>query len=152
MYANQFGQYQKEQYTSNNQGKLIIMMYEGAIKFIEEALKGIRNKDIGARGYYLSRADKIVAELNLTLDIQKGGEVAKNLSRLYTFIRQQILVSNCKGEEKPLIDTLEILVDLKGAWNQIVKGSVANKPTLPVKKPEGSVAPTERKRFAVTAY
>ncbi len=156
MYQRQFNQYKTEQYTTTSQGKLIVMLYDGAIRFLKEALKAIAENDPNQRGYYLGRAEKIIAELNLSLDMKKGGDVASNLSRLYTYMLEQILLCNARGEVKVVRDTIiPILMDLKDAWEHIVnkttveaaQPAVAKGMNLPLSS--AATAPASHKRITI---
>ncbi len=160
MYQRQFNQYKTEQYVTTSQGKLIIMLYDGAIRFLQEAIKAIAENDPVNRGHYLGRAEKIIAELNQSLDMKKGAEVAKNLSRLYTYMLEQILICNARGEVKVVRDTIvPILMDLKDAWEHIVNktapqqaSSAAAKGATampPLSATAGTAPPANHKRITI---
>ncbi|MBF0274025.1 MAG: flagellar export chaperone FliS [Nitrospinae bacterium] len=152
MYANQFNRYKTDQYTSNNQGKLIVMMYDGAIRFIKEAINGIKNKDKYTQATYLSKAEKIISELKITLDMEKGGEIAKNLERLYNYIAEKILFSNLHGKVEPLEEVVLLLVDLRSAWDQISKAPVQPMAQANTSMANVDAAPVQRKSLSVRAY
>lgn len=150
MYANQFNRYKTDQYTSNNQGKLIVMMYDGAIRFIKEAINGIKSKDKHTQATYLSKAEKIISELKITLDMEKGGEVAQNLARLYNYMSEKILFSNLHGKIEPLEEVVALLANLRTAWEQISKAPV--QPMAQARMGTGDAAPVQRKSLSVRAY
>ena len=64
--------------------RLIVMLYDGAIRFINEAAYAMQQRDYETQNTKLQRAQKILAELISSLDFDKGGEIAENLFRLYT--------------------------------------------------------------------
>lgn len=96
--------------------KILLMLYEGAIRFIKQAMTAIDNKDIAGRGMNIGRAFDIILELNNTLNHEKGGDIAKNLEQLYMFVTDQLTKSNATGQRKPLEDALKVLETLYSGW------------------------------------
>ena len=72
-------QYRKNQISTSGQSHLILMMYEGAIKFTKLALESMDKDDLASQGKYIQKAHDIVNELSLALDFKKGGDVAPRL-------------------------------------------------------------------------
>ena len=107
--AKHYKQYQKNNITTSNQGQLILMMYEGAIKNISMAIDCIRQKDIPGKGLHIRKSHDIINELSLALCMKKGGDISKRLERLYQFILNQLALANIKSETKVLETTLDIL-------------------------------------------
>ena len=87
-------QYHKNAISTSSQGRLIIMMYEGAIKFTTMAIKSIDEGEIAGQGKYISKTHDIISELSLALDIEKGGEVALRLESLYQYTLSQLTIAN----------------------------------------------------------
>ncbi|NIA16805.1 MAG: flagellar export chaperone FliS, partial [Planctomycetes bacterium] len=75
--------YQETAVTTQTKGRLVVMLYDGAIKFLKLAIKEIEAKNPEAKGKYISKALDILFELNTVLDMDIGGEVAVNLRKLY---------------------------------------------------------------------
>ena len=78
--------YQAVQVTTTDRGRLLLMMYEGGIKFLKYSLAGLEENDIAKFCRYLSKGQAIIAELMNTLDFEKGGAIARDLDRLYDFM------------------------------------------------------------------
>ena len=78
--------YKENSITTQSKGRLIVMLYEGAIKFMKLAIENIEQKDYEAKNNYLIRAQNIITELNAVLDVEAGGEIAENLRKLYVFM------------------------------------------------------------------
>ena len=116
-------QYRKNQISTSGQGHLILMMYEGAIKFTKLALESMDKDDLAGQGKYIQKAHDIVNELSLSLDFKKGGDVAPRLESLYQFTLSQLTLANIKSEKKPLQTVLNILNPLLEAWNQLYEAS-----------------------------
>jgi flagellar biosynthetic protein FliS len=82
--------------------RLIVMLYDGAIRFINEAAHAMRQRDYEAQNAKLQRAQKILAELISSLDFDKGGEIAENLFRLYTYMYNQLVEANINDQPRPI--------------------------------------------------
>ena len=116
-------QYRKTQISTSSQGRLILMMYEGAIKFTSLAVESMAKGDVANQGKYIQKAHDIVNELSLALDFKKGGDVAPRLESLYQFALSQLTLANIKSDKKPLQAVLKILTPLLEAWTQLYDAS-----------------------------
>ena len=116
-------QYRKNQISTSSQGRLILMMYEGAIKFTSLAVDSMAKGDVANQGKYIQKAHDIVNELSLALDFKKGGDVAPRLESLYQFALSQLTLANIKSDKKPLQAVLNILTPLLEAWTQLYDAS-----------------------------
>lgn len=105
--------------------KLVIMMYDGAIRFLNECKKRIDAGDIAGRGLYISKAQRIIGELQETLDMQQGGEIAVQLERLYTFVIQNLTKANIKGDKAAIDHSLQVLENLRTAWQEVMLNAQA---------------------------
>ena len=130
MVPNRFrNEYHHDEIATSSQGKLIVMMYEGALNFVNLAIEGIDNNDISKKGIYINKAHDIINELSFALDVEKGGEVAQKLESLYQFALHQLTRANIKSDRKALESIINILTPLMDAWNEILiknKNSGAN--------------------------
>jgi flagellar secretion chaperone FliS len=113
---NAAAKYKQSSVQSATPEKILLMLYEGAMRFIKQAMTAIDNKDIAGRGMNIGRAFDIILELNNTLNHEKGGDIAKNLEQLYMFITDQLTKANATGQRKPLEDALKILETLYSGW------------------------------------
>ena len=116
-------QYRKNEISTSSQGRLIIMMYEGAIKFSTMALQSIEKGDIASQGKYINKTHDIINELSLALDLKKGGEVAQRLESLYQYMLSQLTLANIKSDRKPVETVIKILSPLAEAWEQLFHAS-----------------------------
>lgn len=119
----QAGAYQANQVSTVNGSKLILMMYDGAIRFINEAIVKVDTKDVAGRGLYISKAQKIINELESSLDKNRGGQVAVNLEKAYQEMSRKLTEANISGEASGLRVTLKMINTLKGAWEKVINGS-----------------------------
>jgi flagellar protein FliS len=100
--------------------KLILLLYQGALLAISTAKNQILRKDIAAKGKSISHAILIIDEgLKASLDKNAGGELAQNLSALYDYMNQRLLVANLKSDIDVLDEVSTLLTELKGAWEEI---------------------------------
>lgn len=124
-----YQKYKNTSIQSASKEKILLMLYEGAIRFMKLALVAIDNKDIAGRGMNIGRAYDIVAELNNTLNFEVGGELATNLEQLYMFVTSQLTKANMSGDRKALEDALGIIETLHSGWilaiEQIKKNELA---------------------------
>ena len=118
---NAYAKYKTTSVQSASREKLLLMLYEGCIRFMKQALMAIDKKDIAGRGVNIGRAFDIVNELNNTLNHEAGPEIAKNLEQLYMFISEQLTKSNATGQKKPLEDALKIMETLYSGWVEAIE-------------------------------
>ena len=113
--------YKQTQVTSASKEKILLMLYEGAIRFVKQAMIAVDNKNIAERGMNIGRAFDVVLELNNTLNHDIGGEISKSLEQLYMFITDQLTKSNATGQRKPLEDALKVLETLYSGWVEAIE-------------------------------
>jgi len=120
-------QYKRAKVQTADQGKLIILLYNAAIKALKEAIISINNNNIEVSHNNIIKTQKIITELLVSLNISEGGEIAKNLQGIYVFINKQLMLANLKKDGNILNDILEMLTNLRDAFRQIIE---VKKPVL----------------------
>lgn len=113
--------YQRTEIATADQKRLILMCYEGAIERIQKAKEEMFNKNYEEKTKNLSKAREIITELQCALDFEKGGQIAKNLDAIYSYILNRIFEGDCRNDIAAIEETLTILKGLKGAWETIFK-------------------------------
>lgn len=121
MNKNAYQKYKTTSVQSASREKILLMLYEGAIKFTKLAMKAIEEKKIADRGMNIGRAFDIIMELNNTLDHKVGGQVAVQLEQLYMFMMEQYTKANITGDPEPLKTNLKLLQTLYDGWVQAVE-------------------------------
>lgn len=111
--------YQETAVTTQSKGKLVVMLYDGAIKFLKLAIKEIEAKNPEAKGKYISKAIDILFELNAVLDMEAGGEVATNLRSLYLFMGRHLTEANTKQDIGKIEEVIKLLEELNQSWKAI---------------------------------
>lgn len=104
--------------STQSQGQLIIMLYDGAIKFIDRAVEGIASRQIQEAHVNIIKTQRIVNELLVTLKLDVG-EVAQQLQTMYQYMYQQLVQANIKKDVQILDEVKELLIGLRDAWKQI---------------------------------
>lgn len=111
--------YREEYVNGLRQKELILMLYDGAIKFTAAAKDAIMEKDVIGGYQLIIRARDIVTELLCMLNVEKGGEVAANLRRLYVYLIGRLTEANFAQEVSHLDNVLTVLNNLRSAWAEI---------------------------------
>jgi flagellar protein FliS len=117
--TNPYNQYKQTQITTANQGKLIVMLYDGAIKFLNIALDNLNPKTYDIVNNNIIKAQDIITELLLSLNMEEGGEISQNLFNLYMYFKRQLLDANIKKDKEILEQIIKLLKELREAWDQI---------------------------------
>lgn len=112
------GQYTKTQVTTVDSGRLIVLLYEGAISFLQKAKNCHQGEDYSGLALNINRAMDIIDELDASLNTSEGGEVAQNLRNLYRFMNQHLIRVRAENNTKPLDEVINILSQLNEAWKQ----------------------------------
>jgi len=97
----------------------VILLYDKTIVLLKEADECIEKNDVPGKVNAIAKADRIIRVLNSSLDMENGGEIAKNLRDLYDFILNSLIIVNAKNDRKLLNDIIEILETLKEGWEGI---------------------------------
>ena len=111
--------YQQTAITTQSRGRLIVMFYDGAIKFMKLAIKALEEGDFAAKGQYLSRAQDVIWELNAVLDMEAGGEIAQNLRQLYFFMTRRLFEANAKKDPEMIREVITLMEELNQSWKTI---------------------------------
>ena len=113
--------YKSMQILSSKPEKLILLLYDGAIKFIRQGQSAMENQQLEEAHNNLIRAQNILVELMGSLNFDKGGEIASNLFRIYEFMHYTLVQANVKKEAAPLERVCEQLKRLRESWFQALK-------------------------------
>jgi flagellar protein FliS len=111
--------YRRVESESRSPLELVVMLYDGALRFIDEARAAHARKDLRARGRAISKTLAIVGELQNTLDMEKGGPVAEQLDDLYTYINSRLIDVTVKQDIAACDEVHKLLSTLRDAWSQI---------------------------------
>ncbi|MEN6428841.1 MAG: flagellar export chaperone FliS [Phycisphaerales bacterium] len=111
--------YQQAAVTTQSKGRLIVMLYDGAIKFLKLAVTELEAANYAAKGRYIARAQDIINELNAVLDMDAGGEIAQNLRGLYLFMNRRLSQANAKRDPQMIREVIALMEELNQGWRTI---------------------------------
>lgn len=109
--------------------QIMIMLYDGAIRFSLVAKKKIEDKDYAAKGTYIGKVQAIVSELMSSLDFSIAPELCSRLEQLYIYIIEQLTISNLELKTEPLDVVVELLKTLRDGWSEALT-SLPTDPTV----------------------
>jgi flagellar protein FliS len=120
MYANsrRLASYGKIANTETDPLKQIVMLYDGAIKFLNMTADDIEKEDYVAKGEHSNRAFDIINYLQSILDFEKGGEVAQTLDNLYRSINVLMLRASAELDANLMRKAADLLSPVRDAWDQ----------------------------------
>jgi len=130
---NSLQSYRETQIKTANQGRLIVMLYDAALRSTGRALQAL---DTGVKGFEtvnsaIIRAQDVVGELMVSLDMERGGDIARNLFGLYVFVNRQLMEANIRKDRQYLETARKLLAELREAWNAIADTK------SPAQRPQG---------------
>ncbi len=111
--------YQEAAVTTQSKGRLIVLLYDGAIKFMKLAIKELEAGNHEAKGRYIGKAQDIINELNAVLDTDAGGEIASNLRGLYLFMNNHLSEANIKRDPQMIREVITLMEQLNQSWKAI---------------------------------
>jgi flagellar protein FliS len=110
--------YRRAAVESSSPVQLVVMLYDGALRFCAEARGAILRRDITAKGKALSKVIAIVGELQATLDLERGGDVATSLHQLYSYLTDRLIAASYSQAVEPLDEAVRVLSNLRDGWSE----------------------------------
>jgi len=119
--AHSVNAYKETRVKTAGRGRIIVMLYDEAIKQLDTATELLeqKTKQLDKVNNAITKAQDILAELMVSLDFEQGGEIARNLFRLYLYFNDELMEANLKKEVEPLRGVRRYLAELRAAWKQI---------------------------------
>lgn len=117
-YANQ---YLTNAVQSASQEQLMLMLYDGAIRFLNQAVQAIEQDTLDKRSYYINKASAIISEFAGSLDYNQDSELADNLNALYMYMLKLLMQANLHNEAEPLVEVKKLLSELRETWDIAIK-------------------------------
>lgn len=116
---NQYEAYKNTEISTADQGKLIVMLYEGAIRFLNIARDNMDHRTYDVVNTNIIKAQDILTELMISLNMDAGGEIAENLMNLYAYMKKRLIEANVSKDVEILEEVTGHLSQLKSAWEEI---------------------------------
>lgn len=120
-------QYKSNQIQTASPEQILIMLYDGAIRFTRQAMQAMDTGDKKVQSEKISRTMAIICEFANTLDHEIGGEIAADLDALYSFMNRELSRANLKTDRKALEVVEELLVGLRETWVEASKVALMEK-------------------------
>ncbi len=143
--------YQTQRILTASPARRVAMLYEAAITSLHKAIDAIEKGEIEARWRANQRACDIIEHLLMTLDLERGGEIAQNLDRLYKFMIRHLIAVDVRNDPQPARDVIKLLEPLHQSWVELDKkiasegaAAVAPEPADPPREENGSEAGGDR--------
>jgi len=136
--------YQRAQIESASPTRLVVLLYEGGIRFCRLAQEAMRNGDLETQNTNLIRAQKIVGELLASLNRTKGGELASSLSSIYAHILEELVQANLYDKPEKLDHVISLLSEMRGSWVEIDRLASGEGPLVDAPDPVGQTAQVNR--------
>ncbi len=114
-----YGAYQKNKVLTGNPAELTLMLYDGAIKFINIAIMSIEKKDVEKTHINIVKTQRIIEEFRSTLNFKY--EVAKDFDNVYEYLLERLLAANLKKDPEILQECLEHLRTMRDTWKEVMR-------------------------------
>ena len=141
-------QYQNSQILNASPEQILIMLYDGAIRFCRQAKQAMASGDKLVQGEKISKTMAIVCEFSNSLDRKVGGEIADDLDALYDFIIRELTRAGRESDPKALETVDTLLSDLRQTWVEAVE--INREAKAPKVAPQFSTAQAPEKRFSAS--
>jgi flagellar protein FliS len=119
--SNPYSNYRKTQVITSSKEKILLMLYEGAIRFTKHAHKDLLEGNIASKGKYVSKSTAILSELMATLDFEAAGDLARDLESLYVFMIDKLIEGNIKNDAECFVVVENLLRTLYDAWKDVIE-------------------------------
>ena len=122
--ANPTAQYKQQSILTAPPGRLVVMLYDGCLRFLFQAAYAMREGDRPNSQDRMRRAEAIIDELTVTLDHERGGEIASRLQGIYAFCRKHLIEASVEQNPAKIEEVSELLSELRDAWAGIADAGV----------------------------
>jgi flagellar protein FliS len=117
--ANPYQKYKQTAVLSASKEQVLLMLYEGAIRFTKLAIRAAEENNIPERGKNILRAYDIILEFQASLNHSVGGELPAQLNQLYVYMLEQYTKANLTGNIESLNSCVKVLENLYDGWKQV---------------------------------
>jgi flagellar protein FliS len=119
--GNQTAAYKQQSILTAPPGRLVVMLYDGCLRFLRRAEAAAEAGERPRMTDGVSRATAIIMELNATLDMERGGEIAANLRSLYFFLHRHLIDASREGSADKVRQAITLVAELRGAFAEAAK-------------------------------
>ncbi len=118
---NGYNQYQNNHIQTASREQILLMLYDGAIRFSKQAKAAIKDNDIATKGKYIGKTMAIISEFSNSLDHDIGGDMAANLDALYNYMLSELSKANVKDDVAPINTVCSMLCELRATWAEAIE-------------------------------
>jgi flagellar protein FliS len=116
---NPYAQYRQTSIETATPTRLVVMLYDGALRFLNQALPALQRRDLEAQSRFIGKAQAILAHLRGTLDFKAGGDVARTLERFYINAYDSLTLANIHDDAQKLQTVINGLHEIREAWIEV---------------------------------
>ena len=127
LYQQTLKSYRTTEIMTANKEAILLLLYEGLIRFLKQAVTAIDRKDTVEKSRLIGRGQDIVNELRATLNRKQGGDLAVSLDSLYGFVTDRLILANKDNDTEKLNEAINILTTLHEAWQQAINSTKTDK-------------------------
>jgi flagellar protein FliS len=140
---NPYLRYRQSQLETTPKLKLIVMLYDGAIRFLQQCIPPMIENRYEEKGKFINKAISILSHLTGTLDFGNGGDLAVSLCTTYQFLTKRLVEANYHNDPEIINEVIHHLRELRGAWATVANGLETEAPPVP--------APSKRSDLSLAA-
>lgn len=150
MYQTAAKTYQQANFTTANPMRLVLMCYDGAIKSLKLARERYLAKDYEGKAKALKKTLDIINEINVSLDLERGGDIARNLRSLYLYMTQRLTEADLKRDIGAFDEVMRMMEELESAWKEVARAGIAEEESVLYAEPSAQrrTAPLMQPRSA----
>jgi flagellar protein FliS len=122
MQKDRIAHYRETQIKTASKGKLVVILYDGLIRFLDLALENIPKKQYDEANNNILKAQDIVSELTMSLNME-AGDISKKLLSVYSFFNMKLIEGNIKKDVAPIAFVRKMAGELRESWSTVAKKS-----------------------------
>ncbi|MCP4754012.1 MAG: flagellar export chaperone FliS [Proteobacteria bacterium] len=112
--------YKKASVTTKDQGTLILMLYDGAIRFLKVAINKIKTEDLEEAHNAITKSKNIISELMTSLNVDSSGRVGASLKSLYVYMFNRLIDANIQKKADYVEEVCELMTELRAGWRTVI--------------------------------
>ncbi|HWL24542.1 MAG TPA: flagellar export chaperone FliS [Ureibacillus sp.] len=116
---NAYNAYQQNSVTTASPGELTLMLYNGALKFLNKANQAITDKNISEKNTNIQKAQAIINELNVTLNMDYP--ISKQMYALYDYMNRRLIEANIKNDQAIVDEVIGLTTEFRDTWKQVIQ-------------------------------
>ena len=124
MQEDKIAHYRETQIKTASKGKLVVILYDGLLRFLDLALENLPKKKYDVVNNNIIKAQDLISELSMALNME-AGEISDKLLSIYSFLNMKLIEGNVQKQTEPILFVRKMVCDLRESWNKIAnQGSI----------------------------